>query len=109
MRLCHGTSVENAYSILATGVSTERCFQFFTTFDLDEAYDIYAPFDANGNTREPAVILIDIDEQTIKKLLQAGHAKKLEWGFREWIIFGKEAFDMLNQKAHFPLVPEGDS
>ena len=70
MRLYHGTSVENAYSILATGIFSDRCSLFFTTFDLEEARDIYAPFDAAGNLREPAVIQIEMDDQVIEKLLQ---------------------------------------
>jgi hypothetical protein len=49
-----------------------------------------------------------MDDQVIEKLLQEGRVKKLEWGFREWIIFEREAFDMLNREAHFSLVPEGD-
>lgn len=111
MRLYHGTAEMNAQQIVAAGVSGEECLKFFATFDLREARDIYAPFAPDGSPRSAGVVQIDIADQLIDDLVKQALARRVEWGFYHWIVFELKAFEILNSRASFSLVPieENDS
>jgi len=100
MRLYHGTAEMNAQQIAAAGISVKKCQEFFTTFDLREARDIYAPFAPDGSPRSAGVVQIDIDD-----LVKQALARRVEWGFYHWIVFEQKAFEVLNRRASFSLVP----
>lgn len=89
MRLYHGTSRINAGQIVAAGISEDECRKLFTTFDLREARDLYAPFAPDGSPREAAVVQIDVDDKLVEELIDQTRAKRVEWGFYHWIVLNR--------------------